>query len=611
MTFNIVNKHIDYLKTLISVLPDQPGIYQYFDDEGKVIYVGKAKNLRRRVVSYFSKNPENRKTALLVRNIADIRHMVTDSEEDALLLENNLIKKYQPRYNIRLKDDKTYPWICIKNERYPRVFKTRQVIRDGSSYFGPFTSWLAVSTLLELFKKVYKLRSCSFNLSRENLEKGKFKVCLEYHLGNCSGACENLVTEEEYNNGIREIHDILKGNVSGVITHLKKCMQAYSDEYRYEDAQNIKERLEALNRYQSHSTVVNASITDIDVFTIDSVEKFAVVNYLKIIRGAIVQTYSMELTKQLDESDQDLLLMGMVEIRQKIYSNAKEILVPFKISTPLHNIKFHVPQKGDKLKLLELSQRNARYFRIEKERQFIHTNPERNQQRILEKLQHDLRMKEIPVRIECFDNSNLQGSHPVAACVVFLNGIPAKKEYRHFNVKSVEGPDDFASMEEIVYRRYKRGLEEQHPLPHLIVVDGGKGQLSAAVKALHTLGIRGQITIIGIAKRLEEIYFPDDPVPLYLDKKSESLKLIQQLRDEAHRFGVSFHRLKRSTDLLKSELTEIPGIGPGTSAKLLRIFKSVKNITELAPETLQKEIGTHKAEIVYNYFHKKEGNLPN
>ncbi len=592
-------------------MPDEPGIYQYFDDEGKVIYVGKAKNLRKRVISYFSKNPENRKTALLVRNIADIRHMITDSEEDALLLENNLIKKYQPRYNIRLKDDKTYPWICIKNERYPRVFKTRQVIRDGSAYFGPFTSWLAVSTLLELFKKVYKLRSCSFNLSRENLEKGKFKVCLEYHLGNCSGACENLVTEEEYNYGIKEIHDILKGNVSGVISHLKKRMKAYSDEYRFEDAQNIKERLEALNRYQSHSTVVNASITDIDVFTIDSVEKFAVVNYLKIIRGAIVQTYSMELTKQLDESDQDLLLMGIVEIRQKIFSNAKEILVPFKLNTTLNNIRFHVPKKGDKLKLLELSHRNARYFRIEKEKQFTYTKPEKSHQRILEKLKQDLRMKEIPVHMECFDNSNLQGSHPVAACVVFLEGKPAKKEYRHFNVKSVQGPDDFASMEEIVFRRYKRMMEEQLSLPQLVVVDGGKGQLSAAVNALESLGIRGQITIIGIAKRLEEIYFPEDPVPLYLDKKSESLKLIQQLRDETHRFGISFHRLKRSSDFLKSELTEIPGIGPDTSGKLLRKFKSVKNIIEQAPEILQKEIGKHKADIVYKYFQDKKGNLPN
>ena len=603
MTRKEENRDNAFLKGIISRLPDLPGIYQYFDKEGSVIYIGKAKSLKKRVSSYFTKTPENRKTALLVRNIADIRHMVVDYEEDALLLENNLIKKYKPRYNIRLKDDKTYPWICIKKERFPRVFKTRHVVRDGSEYFGPFTSWMTVTTLLELFKKLYKLRTCNYVLSEENVNKGKYKRCLEFHIGNCNGPCEGLIEEIEYNHRIDEIRDILKGNVGGVIRQLKALMVRLSQSYQFEHAQMVKERISSLEKYRSKSTVVSTAITDVDVFTIDSDEKIAVVNYLKVIQGAIVQTYSMEIRKQLDESDQELLLVGIVEIRLKIFSNAKEILIPFRLNSKLNNLKFTVPQRGDKYKLVELSHRNAKYFRLEKMKQAEVAKPLNHTERILATLQKDFQLVEVPARIECFDNSNLQGTSPVAACVVFINGKPAKREYRHYNIKTVEGPDDFASMFEIVTRRYKRQLDEQQPLPQLIIVDGGKGQLSAAVQALENLGLRGKIPVVGIAKRLEEIYFPNDPVPVYLDKKSESLKLIQRLRDEAHRFGITFHRLKRSSDFITSELGNIPGIGKATSQKLLSRFKSVKNISIQPIETLEQEIGSSRARKVYDYFH--------
>jgi len=597
------NKHLDYLKGLITLLPDEPGIYQYFDNTGHIIYIGKAKNLKKRVGSYFNKTPENRKTALLVRNIADIKHMVVDSEEDALLLENNLIKKYQPRYNIRLKDDKTFPWICIKNERFPRVFKTRHVVRDGSEYFGPYTSWLNVSTLLELFRKIYKLRTCNYNLTRESTENGKYKVCLEYHIGNCRGPCENLQSEADYNASIAEIRDILKGNVTGVIKHLKLLMDQYAGKYLFEEAQLIKERLSALEKYQSRSTVVSASITDIDVCTINSDDNVAIVNYLRIIRGAIVQTYTMEIKKMLGESDSDLLMLALVDIRQKIYSNSKEILVPFRPESQLKDIRFVVPQKGDKKKLIDLSMRNAKYYRLEREKQLALAQPAvKPGVRILETLKKDLNLKEFPERIECFDNSNLQGSNPVAACVVFIHGRPAKREYRHYNVKTVTGPNDFASMEEILFRRYKRQLEENQPLPQLIVIDGGKGQLSAAVSVLDQLQLRGKISIIGIAKRLEEIFFPNDQIPVYLDKKSESLRLIQQLRDEAHRFGITFHRNKRSKEFISNELEKIKGIGPLTAKKLILKFKSVKNIRELPFDLLSAEIGQKKALLISTYF---------
>ncbi|HNX78500.1 MAG TPA: excinuclease ABC subunit UvrC [Prolixibacteraceae bacterium] len=600
------NRNIDYLKGLIALLPEQPGIYQYFDTEGTIIYIGKAKSLKRRVASYFNKVPENRKTALLVRNIADIRHMVVDTEEDALLLENNLIKKHQPRYNIRLKDDKSFPWICIKNERFPRVFKTRNVIRDGSEYFGPFTSWLTVSSLMEMFRKTFKLRTCNYFLTSENIEKGKFKICLEYHLGNCNAPCAGLIDEKSYNEAIIRIKDILKGNISGVIRQFKTAMIQSAAEYRYEEALLYKQRITELEKYQSKSTIVNSSISDVDVYSIDTVEKFAVVNYLKIIRGAIVQTYSLEIRKNMDETKEELLLMGIVEIRQKIYSNAKEILVPFKMPQVLKEIRFVVPVKGDKFKLMELSRKNAVYYRLEKEKQAALVHPLHNAERILDKLKQDLHLSDIPVRIECFDNSNIQGNFPVAACVVFINGKPAKREYRHFNVKTVEGPDDFASMEEIITRRFKRQLDEKQPLPQLVVIDGGKGQLSAAVQALDKIGLRGKISVIGIAKKLEEIYFPGDTIPLYLDKKSESLKLLQQLRDEAHRFGITFHRQKRSANFTVSELENINGIGKETSRKLLTKFKSVRNLKEVPFSELQKEIGNAKAVLVRDYLAKQD-----
>ena len=595
-------KNLEYLKSLVYVLPDQPGIYQYFDSLGKIIYVGKAKNLKKRVSSYFNKNQQNRKTAILVRSIAEIRHMVVETEQDALLLENNLIKKYQPRYNIRLKDDKTYPWIVIKNEPFPRVFQTRNVIRDGSTYFGPYTSILTVRMLLDLFRKLFKLRNCKLNLSEENIRQKKFKVCLEYHIGNCNAPCVGKIELDQYQKSIDQIKEILKGNITGVIKYLKDLMRQYSVEMKFEDAANVKEKLDLLEKFQSRSTVVSNTISDVDVFTIDVDETFAYVNYLKIIRGAIMQTYTMEIKKVLDESPEELLEFAIVDIRQKIFSNAKEILVPLKLDIQLEGVKIQIPKQGDKKKLLELSERNAKYFRIEKMKHQVVSRTEKNASRILETMQKDLQLKVQPVHIECFDNSNLQGTNPVSSCVVFKNTRPSKKDYRHFNVKSVEGPNDFASMEEVVFRRYKRLTEEEQSLPQLIVIDGGKGQLSAALNALEKLDLRGKISIIGIAKRLEEIYFPEDSVPLYLDKNSETLKIIQQLRDEAHRFGITFHRNKRSGDFVKSELENISGIGEKTITALLKRFKSIENMKKHSYQEVAEEIGDSKARLVFDFY---------
>jgi len=595
-------KNAEYLRSLVSVLPDKPGIYQYFDSTGKIIYVGKAKNLKKRVSSYFTKNQQNRKTALLVRSIADIRHMVVETEQDALLLENNLIKKYQPRYNIRLKDDKTYPWIVIKNERFPKVFQTRNVIRDGSTYFGPYTSVLTVRLLLELFRKLFKLRNCKLNLSDENIGQMKFKVCLEYHIGNCLGPCVDKMAHDEYMKNIDQIKEILKGNISGVIKYLKDLMRNYAEEMRFEEAASIKEKLELLEKFQSRSTVVSNTISDVDVFTISQDEDFAYVNYLKIIRGAIVQTYTMEIKKVLDESPDELLQFALIEIRLKIFSNAKEILVPFKLDIELEGIKFQVPKQGDKKKLLELSERNATYYRLEKQKHQVISKAQKNTSRIMETMQKDLQLKVQPVHIECFDNSNLQGTNPVSSCVVFRNAKPAKKDYRHFNVKTVEGPNDFASMEEVVFRRYKRLLEEEKSLPQLIVIDGGKGQLSAALEALEKLNLRGKIAIVGIAKKLEEIYFPGDSVPLYLDKNSETLKIIQQLRDEAHRFGITFHRNKRSGEFIKSELENISGIGEKSIKALLTRFKSVENLKNSRYKEVAEQIGNSKARLIFDFY---------
>jgi excinuclease ABC subunit C len=597
------NKNIENIKTLVSVLPEMPGIYQFFDDNGTIIYVGKAKNIKRRVSSYLVKNHDNRKTAILVRNIAKISHMVVETEQDALLLENNLIKKYQPRYNIRLKDDKSYPWICIKNEPFPRVFQTRNVYKDGSKYFGPYTSVYTVRTLLELFKSQFKLRTCNYHLSEENINNRKFKICLEYHIGNCEAPCGGFINQDKYSVAISAISEILKGNINGVIKHLDREMKKMAEKMNFEEAQKLKEKLNSLNSYQSRSTIVSPTITDVDVFTIEDTEKYAFVNYLKIIKGAIVQTYTLEIQKSLSEPVNELLITGMFEIRQKIFSNAKEILLPFGIDTEFEGIRFVVPKKGDKLKLVELSKRNAKYFRLEKEKQDFLKNPKATEERILGTIKSDLQLKETPVHIECFDNSNFQGKNAVAACVVFKNGKPYKSEYRHYNIKTVDGPNDFASMEEVVFRRYSRMLDENALLPQLIVVDGGKGQLSSAVSSLKKLNLYGKIPIIGIAKNLEEIYFPGDSVPIYINKNSETLKVIQHLRDEAHRFGISFHRDKRSRDFVKSELVSIEGIGEKTCQRLLREFKSVHKIKSLSTEELTQFLGPARAKIVFGYFH--------
>jgi excinuclease ABC subunit C len=600
-------KTSDYIQTLLRTLPDNPGVYQYFDEEEKLLYVGKAKNLKKRVSSYFNKdNYENGKTQVLVKKIVDIKYIIVNTELDALLLENTLIKKYQPRYNISLKDDKTYPWICIKNERFPRVFATRNIVKDGSQYFGPYASVKVMNTVLDLIKQLYYLRNCNLNLTEENIEAGKFKVCLEYHIGNCKGPCVAKETEAEYNQTISEIKEIIKGNANGVAKHLKALLQEHVEKMEFEKAQLVKEKIELLEKFQSKSTVVNPSISNVEVFSIATDDKAGYVNFLKVMNGAIMQGHTIEMKKKLDESDQELLTLAIAELRERFNSDSKEVIVPFEIETEFPNITFLVPQRGDKKQLLELSQRNVEYYRKEKLKQESLVDPERHTKRILEQMKKDLHLQEEPRHIECFDNSNFQGAYPVAAMTVFKDAKPSKKDYRHFNIKTVEGPDDFASMEEIIYRRYKRVLEENQSLPQLIVIDGGKGQLGAALHSLEKLGLRGKVGIIGIAKRLEEIYFPNDPIPMYLDKRSESLKIIQQIRDEAHRFGITHHRSKRDKGTLKTELTEINGVSTTTAQKLLSHFKSVKQVKEASEAELTEVIGKAKGKIVYEHYHKPE-----
>ena len=589
----------------IKTLPTQPGIYQYYDKNGTILYVGKAKNLKKRVSSYFTKNHEYGKTKILVKKIADIKHIVVDSETDALLLENNLIKKYQPRYNVMLKDDKTYPWICIKNERFPRVFLTRNVIKDGSEYFGPYTSVRTAKALLDLIKELYQLRSCNYDLSDENILNGKYKVCLDYHIGNCKGACEGLQTGASYNEDISAIRNIIKGNFKESLKLFKDLMMKFAAEMEFEEAQKIKEKINLLANYQAKSTVVNPSITNVDVFSIISDESYSYVNFFKIINGAIIQSHTTEIKKKLDESDKHLLELAIIEIRQRFNSESKEIYVPFEVDLG-ETIKVTIPKLGDKKRIVDLSLRNAKYHRQERFKQIKIVDPDRHVNRIMAQMQKDLRLTVEPRHIECFDNSNIQGTNPVAACVVFKNGKPSKKEYRNFNIKTVEGPDDFASMEEVVFRRYKRLQEEGQDLPQLIVVDGGKGQLSASLKSLDVLGLRNKIAIIGIAKRLEEIYYPNDPVPLYLDKTSESLKIIQQLRNEAHRFGITHHRNKRSKSALTNELELIPGIGKQTGVTLLKYFKSAKRVSIASFEAIEKVVGKSKATKIVNFYKKKQ-----
>ncbi len=596
-----------FIDPILRTLPENPGIYQFLDKEGQIIYVGKAKNLKKRVSSYFTRDSSlTGKVRVMVKKIADIRHIVVDTELDALLLENNLIKTYKPRYNILLKDDKSFPWICIKNESFPRVFPTRNLVNDGSEYYGPYASGKIMHTLLDLIRQLYPIRTCNLKLTQENIRKGKFKVCLQYHIGNCLGPCENFQSEEDYMKNISSVRDIIKGNLHTVKLRLQELMNEHAKNLEFEKAQIIKEKLETLERYRSKSTVVNPNISNVDVFSLVKSGALMYVNFIKVVDGAIIQSHTIEIQTRLDETESDVLEVAITEFRQRYASDAMEIIVPMRPDFEIPGVKFTVPKRGDKKQLLELSERNAAFFRLERQKQRDLVDPERRTRRILNQIQKDLNLKELPERIECFDNSNTQGTNPVAAVVVFSNAKPDKKEYRHFNIRTVEGPDDFASMYEIVTRRYKRILDEEKPLPQLVIIDGGKGQLNAACKSLSDLGIHHRMEIIGIAKRLEEIYKPGDPLPLYLDKKSETLKVIQHLRDEAHRFAITHHRKKREKSTIKTELTDIDGIGNVLADKLLSRFQSVKNIKNSSLDELQQCVGKSKGEIVYRYFNEPE-----
>lgn len=585
----------------IQTLPDNPGIYQYFDKEGKILYVGKAKNIKKRVASYFNKVHDTGRTNVLVRKIVTIRHIVVPTETDALLLENNLIKKLQPRYNVLLKDDKSYPWICIKKEPFSRIFSTRKMIKDGSEYFGPYTSFKTVYTIMDMIKELYPLRTCNYDLSETNIRSGKYKVCLEYHIGNCKGPCEGLESLENYQKHVAMIREILKGNFKESLRDFKKQMTALAGEMRFEEAQKIKDKIKVLENYQSRSTVANPKLNNIDVFSITSDESAAFVNFLQISHGSIIRTHTLELKKKLEETDKELLELAIVEIRERFHLLGKEIIVPFEVDLG-EGLKITVPQLGDKKEILDLSTRNAKFFRMEQLKQIQIVDPDRHTNRIMAQMKKDLRLPEEPRHIECFDNSNIQGSNPVAACVVFKDGKPSKKDYRHFNIRTVEGPNDFASMEEVVFRRYKRLLDEDQPLPQLIIIDGGKGQLSSALKSLDMLELRGKIAIIGIAKRLEELFYPEDPVPLYLDKKSETLKVIQQLRNEAHRFGITHHRDKRSKGALQTSVETIPGIGEKTMLTLIQHFKSIKRMTQATEKEISEVVGLSKAKKIVDFY---------
>jgi excinuclease ABC subunit C len=542
----------------------------------------------------------------LVKQIVDIKFLVVDTEVDALLLENNLIKKYKPKYNILLKDDKTYPWICIKKEPFPRVFSTRRIIKDGSEYFGPYASAKMMRTLLDLAKELYPLRTCNYNLSKQTLESKTYKVCLEYHIGNCLGPCIKNQTEVEYDVYISEIKSIIKGNIKVVINQLKTMMVDFAENLKFEEAETVKQKIQILSQFYSKSAVVSPTIHNVDVVTLveDENKKSVYVNYFKVSNGAIIQGHTVEVKKRLEETPEQILPFVLLDMREKFGDESKEVLSDTQFDLPFENIKLKVAQRGDKKTLIDLSKRNAKFFMLEKHKQEQLKNPEIKTQRILDTIQTDLRLKESPTHIECFDNSNFQGANAVGACVVFKNARPSTKDYRNFNIKTVDGPDDFASMEEVVYRRYKRLKEEIQTLPQLIVIDGGKGQLSSAVKALDDLELRGKIAIIGIAKRLEEIFFPGDSIPIYLDKRSESLRVIQQLRNEAHRFGITHHRNKRSKNAFGTELTNIKGIGENTAKELLNHYKSVKRVKESSLKDLQDAIGHSKGKIVFNYFKK-------
>ncbi len=599
----------DEIKNTLAVIPHQPGCYQFLDENDTVIYVGKAKDLKKRVSSYFNKHHDHPKTRILVRKIRKIKYIVVNSEEDTFLLENNLIKKLKPRYNVMLKDDKSYPFIVVKNEYFPRVYKTRNIVKDGSKYFGPYTSVQSVNALLDIFRRVYKIRTCRLNLTPENIAAGKFKVCLEYHIKRCEGPCEALQSLAEYNKNIEEIIEILKGNVAIIERQIHEKMQTLAGQLRFEEAHRLKEKLLLIQNFREKSQVVSNINYNLDVFSIEEAENSAYINYLHVVNGAVNQAYTFEYKKKLDESPEELLGMGIVEMRQRFGSDMKEVIVPFIPDLKLPDVEFTIPQRGEKRKLLNLSEKNVKQYKIDKLKKAEMLNPEQRATRILKGVQNDLRLKEIPWHIECFDNSNIQGTNPVAACVVFKKAKPSKKDYRHYNVKTVVGPDDFASMREIIERRYSRLLNEGAPLPQLIVIDGGKGQLHAAVESLQKIGLYGKIAIIGIAKRLEEIYFPEDPIPLYIDKSSETLKLIQQARDEAHRFGITFHRQKRSKSQTTSELDQVKGIGPETKKRLLIYFKSIKRIKEATKEELISVIGKSKGEIIWKWITRENEQL--
>ncbi len=593
----------DKIKSILKTIPNDPGVYQYFDEKGDIIYVGKAKNLKRRVSSYFNKQQQSGKVKVLVSRIADIRFIVVANEMEALLLENNMIKQYKPRYNIMLKDDKTYPWICVKNERFPRVFLTRKKVGDGSIYFGPYPSVMTAKTLLEMLRRLYPIRNCKLILKEENIINGHYRPCLEYHIGNCKAPCDGSISEDDYRQMILNVKKVIKGNIKEVLIDMKEQMMDHASRLEFEQAQVIKDKYDLLEKYHAKSVVCSNAIFDIEVFSYEDAGGSFYVNYMKIVEGAIVQSHSFEIRRKLDESAEELLSMAVVEIRQMMESNnIKEIIVPMELDIKLEGVRFVIPQRGEKLDILELSQRNAKQYRIEAEKLRTLVDPERHTKRILNQMKDDLKLPVLPEVIECFDNSNFQGDYAVAAMVQFVNAKPNKSGYRHFNIKTVEGPNDFASMEEIITRRYKRLLEEKQRLPDMIVVDGGKGQLSSAVKILQQLDLYGKISIIGIAEKLEEIYFPGDSIPLYIDKRSETLKVIQHIRDEAHRFGITHHRKKFEKGFIHSELNDIKGIGKLTAEKLMLELKSVKNIKEADLETLEKVVGKAKAKIVWEYF---------
>lgn len=593
----------DYLKNIIRNIPQKPGCYQYYDDKGVIIYVGKAKNLKKRVSSYFTKNHEDSpKTRILVSKIKDIKYIIVESEEDTLLLENSLIKEFQPRYNVMLKDDKSYPSIVIRNEYFPRIEITRRILKDGSKYFGPYSNVLSVKTLLELIHKLYPIRTCSLNLTPEKIAEGKYKVCLEYHIKRCKGPCVGLQDSEEYIKNVNAIQEILKGNTNLVSESIYSEMQALAEKQEFEEANKLKEKFILIENFKNKSTVVSSIKYNIDVFSYDEDADAGYINYLNVYNGAVIQAYTFEYRKRIEEEKEELLALGIVEVRKRFGSTAKEIVVPFLPDLKLDGVEINIPQRGDKKKLLLLSTQNVRQYKLDKLKRAESLNPEQRGTRILKEMQKDLNLKDLPSHIECFDNSNIQGTNPVSACVVFKMGKPSKKDYRHFNVKTVVGPDDFSTMREVVYRRYHRLIEEGSSLPQLIVIDGGKGQLSAACESLKELGIYGKVAIVGIAKRLEEIYYPEDSIPLYLDKNSESLKIIQHLRDEAHRFGITFHRNQRSKGQVKSELDNIKGIGEETKRLLLKEFKSVKRIKSASNEEIEKVVGKHKATLIEKYF---------